>query len=62
MGACAAEKIGGNDGPVSFQHVGCEDGVRDAGLVLQAQENKAFGCSGALTCDDASCRLDPCSM
>ena len=56
------ESFGRNDGPVPFQHVGCEDRVCDAGLVFQAQENEAFGCSGALTCDDASCRLDPCSM
>ena len=47
---------------VALEQVRGDDGVGDAGLVLEAQEEKTLGCAGTLAADDAAGDARPAAV
>ena len=53
--------LGYREAPL-FEELRANNGIGDAGFVLEANKDKSFGRSGALAADDHSCDVDTASI
>ena len=61
--AIEEKKLSLNDrGAILFKNIGCDDDVRNAGLIFDAEEDETFRGAGTLPRDDAAGDADPSAI